>query len=128
MAVRIVIATKKPVSPAARIGLVLMLLLLAGLVLLVAGAILLPLLGVAVALSVGMLVWIFILALAGAFALVWRRAMMRIFSKFRARGKHPQPLAQSPPENLLQLPASATARQRQENSNQSGPEGKPEVQ
>ncbi len=128
MAVRIVIATKKPVSPAARIGLMLMVLLLAGLVLLVAGVILLPLLGVAVALSVGMLAWIFILALAGALTLVWRRAMLRIFSKFRARGKHQQPLVQWQQENLLQLPASATARQRQENSNQRDPEGKPEVQ
>ncbi|MDZ7268422.1 MAG: hypothetical protein ONB48_11870 [candidate division KSB1 bacterium] len=126
MTVRIVIATKKPVSPAVRIGLVLMVLLLAGLVLLVAGAILLPLLGVAVALSVGMLAWIFILALAGALALIWRRAMLRIFFNF-ARSKHPQPLAQLQPDNLLQLPASATARQRQDNSNQSGPEGKPEV-
>ncbi len=127
MAVRIVIVTKKSAGPAARIGLVLLMLLLAGLVLLVAGAILLPLLGVAVALSAGMLAWIFILALAGALALVWRRAMMPIVSKFRGRGKHPPPLAQSQPEYLLHLPDSASARQRQENSNQSGPEGKPEV-
>lgn len=126
MAVRIVIATRGPVNPVARIGLVLIALLLAGVVLLVCGAILLPLLGVAVALSGGILGGTIILALAGALTLVWRRAMMRLFSAKVARPNHPQPLALAQPENLLRRLPSAPARQKQEYSNQSGPKDKPE--
>jgi len=128
MAVRIVIATKKPASPAARIGLALMV-LLAGLALLLAGALLLSLLGVAAALSVGMLAGIFLFTLAGTVALLCRRALMQLLSKFHASGKRRQPVAQlQPRETPAQLPASVTARHRQENLNQIGPEGKPETQ
>ncbi len=109
MAIRIVIYGKEVANPAVKVSLALLAMFFIGLFLLVACLILLPLLGIAVTLSAGLLAFIFVFAFVSTLAFVMRRAARRAFYSLVSRFKRKN-RSISEPEKRRLVPAKADAR------------------